>query len=82
MVYPVLIGYPRLFLVIYTDLSSNVLLYNNTIDKSSLNLNCYFCFKSSNIIIQEKQKKCIKCKKVFKTKYGLKLHLKEHFDER
>jgi len=37
---------------------------------------------SDHIPQEEKQKKCIKCEKVFKTKYGLKLHLKEHFDER
>ena len=41
----------------------------------------FVCF-SDHIPQDEAQKRCFKCEKVFKTKYGLKLHLKEHFDER
>jgi len=37
---------------------------------------------SDHIPQDKEEKRCIKCEKVFKTKYGLTLHLKEHFDEK
>jgi uncharacterized C2H2 Zn-finger protein len=30
---------------------------------------------------EERRKTCPKCEKIFKTKAGLRLHLKQHFDE-
>ena len=36
---------------------------------------------SEHIPQEDKKKKCPKCEKVFKTKTGLNMHLKQHFDE-
>ena len=41
----------------------------------------YIKHLSEHIPQEDKKKKCPKCVKVFKTKTGLNLHLKQHFDE-
>ena len=61
-----------------TEFKLNTVLWT----RSTKQLFDFWLVPSDHIPQDKEEKRCIKCEKVFKTKYGLTLHLKEHFDEK